>query len=189
MAGIRVRFPPYAHRPVALAGLGLALTLAIAGGVRPAPSPAQTPTLVERADQLLEKHQLALGVAGAAVILYLGVWWLRPRWLLRLPSKDITLPWTQWTIPLTLVKPLKYPNRALDAWVEDHWQVAQDQFLSSGTVDYRKIHLPLPVRLGKDNLSTLEAQHLVPTFAKQPAILLITGEGGAGPISSPGYRR
>ena len=40
MAGIRVRFRPYAYRPVALAGLGLALTLAIAGGVRPSPSQA-----------------------------------------------------------------------------------------------------------------------------------------------------
>jgi formylglycine-generating enzyme required for sulfatase activity len=170
---------------VALAGLGLALTLAIAGGVSPAPSPAQTqaPTLVERADQLLGKHQLALGVAGAAVIGYLGVWWLRPRWLLRLPSKDITLPWTQWTIPLTLVKPLKYPNRVLDAWVEDHWQVARDQFLALDTVDNRILHIPLPVDLNGTTRPALQPEDLAPTFAKKPAILLITAEGGAGKTS------
>ncbi|MFZ4641563.1 MAG: SUMF1/EgtB/PvdO family nonheme iron enzyme, partial [Nodosilinea sp.] len=172
---------------MALAGLGLALSLAIAGGVRPAPSPAQTqaPTLVERADQLLEKHQLALGVAGAAVIGYLGVWWLRPRWLLRLPSQDITLPWTKWTIPLTLVKPLKYPNRVLDAWVEDHWQVARDSFHALKTVDHRTIHISLPVQLGENTGSDLNLQppDLASTFAKKPAILLITGEGGAGKTS------
>ena len=133
-------------------------------------------SLVERADLLLEKYQLALGVAGAAVAGYLGVLGLRPRWLLKLPSKDITLP-------LTLVKPLKYPNRVPDAWVEDHWQVARDQFLALDTVDNRTLHISLPVDLDGITREALRPKDLAPTFAKQPARLLLTAEGGAGKTS------
>ena len=147
----------------------------------PDPAPA-SPTLIDRADQLLEEHLLAVVVAGLALTGYLGVLYLRPRWLLRLPSSDIALPWTKWKVPLTLVRPLKYRDRVLDAWVAEHWQTAQAEFLQLDTVKRKTIHIPLPVELD-DTTVELGPDHLAPTFKKKPALLLITGEGGAGKTS------
>jgi formylglycine-generating enzyme required for sulfatase activity len=147
----------------------------------PDPAPA-SPTLIDRADQLLEEHLLAILVAGLALTGYLGVLYLRPRWLLRLPSSDIALPWTKWKVPLTLVRPLKYRDRVLDAWVAEHWQTAQAEFLQLDTVKRKTIHIPLPVELD-DTTVELGPDHLAPTFKKKPALLLITGEGGAGKTS------
>ena len=148
----------------------------------PDPAPA-SPTLIERADQLLEEHLVAILVAGLALTGYLGVLYLRPSWLLKLPSSDIALPWTKWKVPLTLVRPLKYRDRVLDAWVEDHWQTAQAEFLRLDTVKRKTIHIPLPVGLDNITVSELSPDHLAPTFKKKPALLLITGEGGAGKTS------
>jgi formylglycine-generating enzyme required for sulfatase activity len=78
---------------------------------------------------------------------------------------------------------LKYPDRVLDAWVEDHWQVAYDSFHHLKTVHDRTIHLLLPVRLGDRVLPDLQPQDLAPTFARKPAILVITAAGGAGKTS------
>jgi formylglycine-generating enzyme required for sulfatase activity len=147
----------------------------------PDPAPA-SPTLIDRADQLLEEHLVAVVVAGLALTGYLGVLYLRPRWLLRLPSSDIALPWTKWKVPLTLVRPLKYRDRVLDAWVADHWQTAQAEFLQLDTVKRKTIHIPLPVELD-DTTVELGPDQLAPTFKKKPALLLITGEGGAGKTS------
>ncbi len=122
-------------------------------------------------------------VSGMAIASYLGVLWFKPCWLLKLPSTDIALPWTQWKIPLALVRPLKYRDRILDAWVNQHWPTAQAEFLKLTTVDNRSIHIGLPVRLDKTPISDLTGQHLAPTFQKKPAVLLIAGEGGAGKTS------
>lgn len=159
-------------RSVALGGLGLVVSLAIAAGLRPIPALAQGSviTLAERADQSLTPYQLALGGMGLAALGYLGVLGFRPRWLLKLPSTPI-------------LRPLKYPDRVLDAWVEDHWQVAYDSFQHLKTVQDRTIHLPLPVQLGDRVLPHLQPQDLAPTFARKPAILVITAAGGVGKTS------
>ncbi len=147
----------------------------------PDPAPA-SPTLIDRTDELLEEHWVAILMAGLALTGYLGVLYLRPSWLLKLPSSDIALPWTKWKVPLTLVRPLKYRDRVLDAWVADHWQAAQAEFLRLDTVKRKTIHIPLPVGLD-DATVELGPEYLAPTFKKKPALLLITGEGGAGKTS------
>jgi hypothetical protein len=137
MAGIRLRFLPHPYRAMALAGLGLALTLAIAGWGEPGPQPSPDPGPHPGGTSRPTAGETPTGPGGSrdgGDTLPGGMVATAPL-VTETPSKDITLPWTQWTIPLTLVKPLKYPNRVLDAWVDDSLA------------------------------------------------------GGAGPISSPGYRR
>lgn len=114
---------------------------------------------------------------------YLGVLWLRPLWLLKLPSQDITVPWTTWKVPLGMVRWFKYRDRVLDVWVKQHWKVAQQEFLKLPTVDNRAIHIPLPVQLDRTTVAELTGAHLVPTFQKKTAVLLLCGEGGAGKTS------
>lgn len=176
---LRVRLPLAAIAATCLS-VGTVAPLALAQA-DPDPAPA-SPTLIDRADELLEEHLVAVLVAGLALTGYLGVLYLRPRWLLKLPSRDIALPWTKWKVPLTLVRPLKYRDRVLDAWVAEHWQTAQAEFLQLDTVKRKTIHIPLPVELD-DTTVELGPEHLAPTFKKKPALLLITGEGGAGKTS------
>lgn len=154
----------------------------------PSPTPTPTtasasPTLEDRAEALWQKHQLSVILAGLLLSGYLGVLWLRPLWLLKLPAKDLTVPWTTWKVPLGMVRWLKYRDRVLDVWVAQHWRVAQSEFLKLKTVDNRAIHIPLPVQLGKDKISDLTGSHLADTFQKKTAVLLICGEGGAGKTS------
>jgi len=174
--------------------MSLATTCAIAGSTvlialsqtpSPTASPATKPepTLIERLDKEFEKHQIPALIAIAAGLGYLGVLWLKPLWLLKLPSTSLSLPWTNWKVPLGVIKPLKYRNRVLDTWVEGVWQEAEANFFVLPTVDDRKIHISLPVRLGRELVEPLTGETLVSTFKKKPAILLVTGEGGSGKTS------
>ena len=61
---------------------------------------AAPPTLQERTEDLWQTHQLSVILAGLLLGGYLGVLWLRPLWLLKLPATDIEVPWTSWKIPL-----------------------------------------------------------------------------------------
>jgi formylglycine-generating enzyme required for sulfatase activity/HEAT repeat protein len=154
-----------------------------------APSPSTDPTpspqtaLGDRPRQLWQDHQLSLLLAGVLVSTYLGVLWIRPLLLLKLPSTDLSVPWTNWKIPLGIVRLLKYRNRVLDVWISHHWQTAQKEFANLTTVSDRSIHISLPVYLNRQCLDNLTGQALVPTFARKSAVLLITGEGGAGKTS------
>ena len=139
--------------------------------------------LRQRAEQLWQKHQVSLILAGAAAGGYLGIWLVRPLWLLKLPSADIAVPWTSWKVPLSGVKWLKYRDRTLNAWVNQHWQTAETEFFQLPTAKDRAIHIALPVELNQQFVEALNGQVLAPTFAKTPAVLLITGEGGAGKTS------
>jgi formylglycine-generating enzyme required for sulfatase activity/HEAT repeat protein len=155
---------------------------------QPSPEPAQStpsPTLVERGDEFLEKHQASIAVAVLLLVVYLGVLGIRPLWLLKLPSSDIPINafGSNLKIPLGFVRLLKYRSRVLDTWVNQHWQQIQAEFLNLPTVDNRAIHIALPVRLGKTPLNDLGSKDLAPTFKKKPAVLLISGEGGAGKTS------
>lgn len=146
-------------------------------------APSQTPTSQEWAEQLWQEHQRSIILAGLLLGGYLGVLWLRPLWLLKLPSQDISVPWTTWKLPLGLVRWLKYRNRVLDAWVNQHWQSAAAEFAQLPTVQERCIHIGLPVYLNKQLVENLSGEHLAAAFAKKSAVLLITGEGGAGKTS------
>jgi formylglycine-generating enzyme required for sulfatase activity len=130
-----------------------------------------------------QTHQLSLMAAAGVLGVYLGVLWIKPLWLLKLPSTDITVPWTSWKVPLGVVRSLKYRDRVLDAWVQQHCQMAQTQFLELKSVKDRKLHISLPVQLHETLINELRGQDLAPTFKNKTAVLLITGEGGAGKTS------
>ena len=156
----------------------------------PTPAPTTAPqslTLRDSAEEFWQEYQLlivATGIVFLAILgTYLGVLWLRPLLLLKLPSTDIPTPWENIKVPLSLIRWLKYRDRVLDTWVKQHWQVAQGEFLRLATVDNRAIHIPLPVQLDKDRVAELTGAHLVPTFEKKSAVLLLSGEGGAGKTS------
>lgn len=153
----------------------------------PSPSPTPPPTLRDRTTDLWQEHQLTLILAGiltgSALLTYLGVLWFRPLLLLKLPSTDIPTPWKDIQVPLGLVRWLKYRDRVLDAWVENHWENARQVFTTLKTVKERTIHIPLLVDLEENPIDRLSGQDLQATFRRKPAVLLITGEGGAGKTS------
>ncbi|MDA0867594.1 MAG: hypothetical protein O2890_14570, partial [Cyanobacteria bacterium] len=97
---------------------------------------SQNPTRQERAEDLWQTHQLSVILAGLLLGGYLGVLWLRPLVLLKLPAKDLEVPWTTWRIPLGMVRWFKYRDRVLDAWVKQHWSVAETEFLKLVTSLY-----------------------------------------------------
>jgi formylglycine-generating enzyme required for sulfatase activity len=143
--------------------------------------PAEPPaTLKVRAEKLWQTHQVSLFVAGVAVFSYAGVLWLRPLWLLKLPARDIALPFISWQVPLGFLKVLKYRDRVLDTWVEQHWKTAEAEFLKLPTVAERAIYIELPVYLNDVLVESFGGEDLSATFAKNSALLLISGEGGAG---------
>ena len=84
---------------------------------------------------------------------------------------------------LKLLSPLKYHPRVLDAWVEQYWEKAKDQFLRSETVKERQIHIPLSVDLDGKLTKELSGKDLSATFQQKTAVLLISGEGGSGKTS------
>ncbi|MEB3212798.1 MAG: SUMF1/EgtB/PvdO family nonheme iron enzyme [Leptolyngbyaceae bacterium] len=144
---------------------------------------SQPPPLRDRPLQLWQDHQVSVILAGVLIVSYMGVLWINPLWLLKLPLTDITLPWTSWKIPLGMVRSLKYRNRVLDVWVNQHWEKAKDEFLELPNVKDRRIHIALPVDLNQQLEENLSGDKLSETFSKKSAVLLITGEGGAGKTS------
>ncbi len=137
-------------------------------------------------------------VAGTGLLLivvgsiYGGIFLAKPLWLLKFGIEEEKIAAAE-KIPhvgtwlaglLRLLSPLKYHPRVLDAWVEQYWQAAKAQFLTLDTVKDRQIHIPLPVLLnGKPLEHSLSGSDLMPTFQKKTAVLLVTGEGGAGKTS------
>ncbi len=140
-----------------------------------------------------------LVVAGAGmmavVTAYGAVFWLRPRSLLNLGDgviqaiSKIPNVGTPVSGVLKALVPLKYHPRVLDAWVEQHWKQVRDAFLDLDAVKERRIHIDLPVQLKQysdekaQTINSLSGKNLAATFQKQPAVLLIVGEGGAGKTS------
>jgi formylglycine-generating enzyme required for sulfatase activity len=137
---------------------------------------------------------------------YLGIFILRPLWLLQLDkvlqSQTITLPVVNYQVPLDKVLIFRYRHRVLDAWVKEHLASVQEEFFDENhrTVSDRKIHIPMPVVLnGKmliplpdanDDNSTGELEHKQLQQAikdrvikERQVCLLIQGEGGAGKTS------
>jgi HEAT repeat protein len=79
---------------------------------------------------------------------------------------------------------LSYRPRVLDAWVEKNIGKAKDGFEEIDTVKKRKIHISsVPVNLNDKLVQSLTAKDLHLTFERNPARLLIWGEGGAGKTS------
>ncbi|OUC12712.1 MAG: hypothetical protein B0A82_21000 [Alkalinema sp. CACIAM 70d] len=134
------------------------------------PPPPFQEQLSGQLQQATQKQAVPLMIIGSLLLGYAGVWLFRPQWLLKLPSTDLAVPFTSWKIPLALMRPLKYRDRALDAWVEQHWKIAQAEFFKLDTVVDRQIHIPLPVcKVQKPDsilFNDLSGSALVPTFQK-----------------------
>lgn len=125
----------------------------------------------------------------ALVTAYGTIFWFQPLLVLKLGDGAIQaiaqLPHlgTALSGVLKVLLPLKYHPHVLDAWVEKYWQQVEQKFLELPTVKDRQIHVTLPVRLDQTFINELCGNHLQPTFQKRPAVLLLTGEGGAGKTS------
>ncbi len=83
-----------------------------------------------------------------------------------------------------LISLFSYHPRVLDAWVKKNIGKATEGFKKIPTVDKRKIHIScVPVNLNDKLVQSITAKDLQPTFERNPARLLIWGEGGAGKTS------
>ncbi|MBD2080171.1 hypothetical protein [Leptolyngbya sp. FACHB-17] len=97
---------------------------------------------------------LLIGVAaivGSVAVGYLLVLWLRPRWLLLIPSNFKT-PKIGPTPELSpsVIHLFQYQPRVLDAWLRDRIEESRKQFDERETVQERKTHLSsMPVALDR----------------------------------------
>lgn len=141
-----------------------------------------------------QNHPWIVGLGMGVVLLvtaYGAVFLLHPLWLLKLEDGPIqaiaNIPHVGTALSgvLKVLLPLKYHPRVLDAWVEQHWQQVEAAFLELKTVKDRQLHIALPVSLGQEGtfINELSGSDLATTFEKRPAVLLMTGEGGAGKTS------
>ncbi|HEY9611889.1 MAG TPA: PBS lyase, partial [Allocoleopsis sp.] len=156
--------------------------------------------IAQRVFQPIIQNKWARGILGALVyvVLLLALFWLKPLWLLQINE------WVNRNSPFTTVNQkigdttvmgivfrtvissllLSYRPRVLDAWVEKNIAKAKEGFEKIPTVDKRKIHISsVPVNLNDKLVQSLTAKDLQPTFERNPARLLIWGEGGAGKTS------
>ncbi|HIK41063.1 hypothetical protein [Thermoleptolyngbya sp. M55_K2018_002] len=170
-----------------LAALVLSTTVESPAVAQSSASPAPPEATAEPAHPLAElwqQHQTSISIGSLLLLSYLGVLGFRPLLLLRLPASDLSIPGTSLKIPLGWVRFLKYRNHVLDAWVNQHWKIAQRSFLDLPAVSQRAIHIPLPVYLNDQPIDEKRiGEALKPTFSKNTAVLLITEEGGAGKTS------
>ncbi|MBW4682715.1 MAG: HEAT repeat domain-containing protein [Microcoleus vaginatus WJT46-NPBG5] len=123
--------------------------------------------------------------------LWLTIFWLRPRWLLRindaLKPYEFKLPETLGGAPirirdLTFFSLFVYHPRVLDAWVAKHLETFREEFSKLETVKRRATYVPVAVELDDKKIS-LEPTELQATFNKKRICLLIYGEGGIGKTS------
>ncbi len=158
---------------------------------QPTASPSPQPIALSnfQPKQIIEwikKHPLA-GILTTVILLYFGVLRLRPTWLLVMPLDKIpkigSIP--EIPIPPAIGSFLKYRPRVLDAWVDQRFVQAQEEFNQRRTVGERSVHIPIPGELNgsKSALANFSANDLKPVFSKRFTRLLIVGEGGVGKTS------
>ena len=165
---------------------------------RPTPAPPATPNPASGAGPraardfplaaLFRNQTLASATGGLLVALLIAdrlVLWRRPRWLLRLPDEGVMIPigWEK-VLPLgsRLFRSLKYRPRVLDAWVEEHQGRIEQRFSAIATVEQRRHHLSLPVKVGHKLEPELTAERLRELDGLD-GLVLISGEGGVGKTS------
>ncbi|WP_099070092.1 NACHT domain-containing protein [Nostoc linckia] len=164
------------------------------GEVKKTNSPPQEKKQEEEEKSDEEKNQdlpwfvLPIGL-GVLVVLYGGVLWFRPLWLLWLPA-ELKIPkmgmLPEFNLPLGFVIWLKYRPRVLDAWVKDHIKTFETEFLIYETVQRRQHYVSLPVEVevikeSNNERRILTADYLKTTFKKDKRVgLLVSGDGGTG---------
>ncbi len=133
------------------------------------------------------KNNPGVLIPFAYLIWNLGIFWLRPIWLLKLDEilKPVALkiPIINLELSPRILLFLKYHSRVLDAWVNAHLDLVSFEFRKKETVKDRAIHISVPVTLDGQNILELSGKDLKSTFEKKRGCLLILGEGGAGKTS------
>jgi HEAT repeat protein len=153
--------------------------------------------------QQIIENKWAWGILGllAYIVSLTSLWFLlfcfKPLWLLQINEwlnkhvKQTVNENIKGTIiigiPLRfvlLISLFSYHPRVLDAWVKKNIGKVIEGFKKIPTVDKRKIHISsVPVNLNDKLVQSITAKDLQPTFERNPARLLIWGEGGAGKTS------
>ncbi|MEM9484279.1 MAG: HEAT repeat domain-containing protein, partial [Cyanobacteria bacterium P01_F01_bin.116] len=117
-------------------------------------------------------------------IAHLGIFWLRPLWLLQLDRilqpLGFKLPLLGTEISARWLFFSRYYPRVLDAWVASYLPIAKENFRQKETVRERHIHIPTAIVLNRRNVGDLSGKDLQTRFKKH---LLIVGEGGSGKTS------
>lgn len=115
---------------------------------------------------------------------HLGIFWLRPLWLLQLDRVlqplGFKLPLLGMEISARWLLFSRYHPRVLDAWVASYLPIARENFRQKETVRERNIHIPTAVILNRRNVGDLSGKDLQACFKKH---LFIVGEGGSGKTS------
>jgi len=114
------------------------------------------------------------------------VLWKRPLWLLRLSDDGLEIPIGSGNVlrlGSRLFQALKYRDRVLDAWLSEHHLRIQERFSALSTVDQRRHHLGLPVKVGQKLEAELTPERLRQLEGAVGGLLLIHGEGGVGKTS------
>ena len=155
---------------------------------KPATSSQPKPAKVLPLETFVENQPLAAAAGGILVVLLLAdrlVLWKRPIWLLRLSDDGLEIPFGSGNVlrlGSRLFQGLKYRDQVLDAWVNEHRSRIQKRFSALATVEQRRHHLSLPVKVGQK----LEAE-LTPERLREVGgvggLVLISGEGGVGKTS------
>jgi len=126
---------------------------------------------------------------GASIYLIslLGLFWLRPLWLLKiynfLKPIGFKIPLLGADISLGLLLFPKYHPRILDAWVTVHIKLVQEKFWTKDSVRARQVHIATPVILDGSTIAQLNGSFLRSKLDKRRSCLLIWGEGGIGKTS------
>jgi formylglycine-generating enzyme required for sulfatase activity len=160
------------------------------GAANPASGAGQRAPLAFPLGALFGNQTLATTTGGLLVALLIAdrlVLWKRPRWLLRLPDEGVLIPipigWVK-VLPLgsRLFRSLKYRPRVLDAWVAEHQSRIERRFSAIATVEQRRHHLSLPVKVGHKLEPELTPERLRELDGLD-GLVLISGEGGVGKTS------
>ena len=122
---------------------------------------------------------------------YLGIFIVRPIWLLKLDEwvKPATFKFQisqkDLNVSLRYLLFLKYHPRVLDAWVQERIDKAEGQFKGRRTVDKHKDYVAQPILLDGEKVESqnFNAQALKDIFTKSQVRIVIWGEGGSGKTS------
>ncbi len=120
---------------------------------------------------------------------YLGIFIVRPIWLLKLDEwvkpATFTIPVVKLPVSLRYLLFLKYHPRVLDAWVQERIHKAKEQFEGRDTVKKHEIYVAEPILLNEQKVESqnFNAQALKGTFDKSQVRVVIWGEGGSGKTS------
>ncbi len=128
-------------------------------------------------------------LAVAYLVGYLGIFIVRPIWLLKLDEvvkpATFTIPVVKLPVSLRYLLFLKYHPRVLDAWVRERIHTAKEQFEGRDTVKKHEIYVAEPILLNeqKIDIPDFNAKVLKDAFDKSQVRVVIWGEGGSGKTS------